>query len=89
MEKSAGFRAGPVEVERLGSMSFVGNFTGFVRSFTAYGRASTAAGAVRTDITYERDTLTKIFQLNGKVATDGFDVGRVIGDNTVGPIACP
>ncbi len=78
----------PEEVQRLGAVSFAGNFTGFINSFTAYGNSRTEAGALRTDITYERDTITRIFQLKGSLATDGFDLGRVVGDATVGLVAC-
>ncbi|MBK9760299.1 MAG: translocation/assembly module TamB [Flavobacteriales bacterium] len=78
----------PAEVERLGAVSFAGNFTGFVNSFTAYGQSSTEAGALRTDITYARDTITDIFQLRGSLVTGGFALGRVVGDPTVGNIAC-
>lgn len=78
----------PVEVQRLGAVSFAGNFTGFANSFTTNGECATEVGAIRTDITYERDTVTDIFQLRGSVATNGFDLGRVINDPTMGVIAC-
>ena len=78
----------PVEVERLGPMSFEGNFTGFPRAFTASGRAVSAAGPLTTDISYERDTISNVFELQGSVATTGFDLGTVTGDPTVGVIAC-
>ena len=78
----------PVEVQRLGAMSFEGNFTGFPNAFTAYGRSSTDIGTVRTDLSYERDTVSRVFSFNGRLATDGFDLGRLINDPTVGPLAC-
>ena len=78
----------PVEVQRMGAMSFTGNFTGFPRAFTASGQAFSAAGPLSTDLTYERDTVSNVFELRGSVATTGFDLGLVIGDPTVGNIAC-
>lgn len=78
----------PVEVERLGPVSFSGDFTGFPRAFTASGRSVTAVGPVTTDISYDRDTISNVFELRGSVATTGFDLGTVIGDPTVGKIAC-
>lgn len=78
----------PVEVQRLGAVDFSGNFTGFINAFTTYGRASTAAGALRTDITYEKDTTSGVFELRGRLATEGFDLGRVVGTTAVGLIAC-
>lgn len=77
----------PPEVQRLGQMAFSGNFTGFINSFTTYGSAFTEAGSLRSDISYERDTVTKVFELNGKLATGGFDLGKVLASKAVGRIA--
>ncbi len=77
----------PPEVQRLGSMAFNGNFTGFINSFTTYGNAYTEAGSLRSDISYERDTVTQIFELKGKLATDGFDLGKVLDSKAIGRIA--
>ena len=77
----------PPEVERLGRLSFSGNFTGFINSFTTYGSATTEAGTLRSDISFERDTVTKYFELRGKLATDGFDLGKVLQSKAVGRIA--
>src|SRR5690606_1718987 len=77
----------PDEVRRMGAITYSGNFTGFVNSFTTYGSAATAAGSLRSDISYERDTLTKIFELKGKLATAGFDLGMVLDSRAVSRIA--
>lgn len=77
----------PDEVRRLGAITYSGNFTGFVNSFTTYGSAVTAAGSLRSDISYERDTLTGIFELKGKLATTGFDLGLVLDSRAVSRIA--
>ncbi|MEO8733617.1 MAG: translocation/assembly module TamB domain-containing protein, partial [Flavobacteriales bacterium] len=77
----------PPEVGRLGQMTFKGNFTGFINSFTTYGDASTAAGPMSSDISFDRDTVTGYFQLRGKLATTGFDLGKVLGTSAVGRIA--
>lgn len=78
----------PAEVHRLGNVGFTGNFTGFFSSFTTYGDLTTDAGALRTDLTYERDTTTNIVMLRGRVATGGFDVGRVLATTDPGMVAC-
>ncbi|MBL0035546.1 MAG: translocation/assembly module TamB [Flavobacteriales bacterium] len=78
----------PEEVHRLGDLGFSGNFTGFLNSFTAFGRARTAAGVVRTDMTFDRDTVTQFFNFRGRVASEGFDLARVTGTSTLGPLAC-
>jgi hypothetical protein len=77
----------PVEVERLGRMAYAGNFTGFLHAFTTYGQAHTEAGDFNGDISYELDTVTRIFRLQGKLATPGFELGHVLGTTAVGRIA--
>jgi hypothetical protein len=77
----------PPEVVRLGRMEFKGNFTGFINSFTTYGSATSAAGTLRSDISFERDTVSKFFRLHGKLATDGFDLGMVLVSDEVRRLA--
>ncbi|MCC6839112.1 MAG: translocation/assembly module TamB [Flavobacteriales bacterium] len=77
----------PDEVKRLGDMVFEGNFTGFINSFTTYGVATTAAGALRSDISYERDTVSGVFDLSGHLASTGFHLGRVLGTTAIGLIS--
>lgn len=77
----------PDEVRRLGNITFAGNFTGFATAFTAFGHTQTEAGALRTDISYQRDTVSGIFNLTGLLATGGFDLGKVLGSSAVGRIA--
>ncbi|MCB9171089.1 MAG: translocation/assembly module TamB [Flavobacteriales bacterium] len=78
----------PEELRSLGPIVFRGNFTGFINSFTAFGRASTELGVLRADISFERDTVSRVFDLDGKLVTDDFDPGPVMHDRTIGPIAC-
>lgn len=77
----------PDEVKRMGNLSFEGKFTGFVSAFTTYGTVGTEAGVLRTDISYEMDTVSKVFRLDGKLATAGFDLGKVLDTRSVREIA--
>lgn len=77
----------PLELKELGMIKFRGNFTGFIRSFTAYGVASTAIGGLRTDISFERDTLSKDFSLSGRIATDNIRLGPLLHADILGPLA--
>ncbi len=77
----------PSEAKELGRIGFSGNFTGFTRAFTAYGRTTTNVGNVNTDISYERDTITEVFTIAGRVITEGVDLGPLIGTSTLGPLA--
>ncbi|MCB9164975.1 MAG: translocation/assembly module TamB [Flavobacteriales bacterium] len=77
----------PAEVHRLGRIAFSGNFTGFLRAFTAYGRTTTQLGVLNTDMSYERDTVSDVFTIAGRVVTPGFDLGPLTGTSTLGPLA--
>jgi|688.fasta_scaffold03412_20 hypothetical protein len=76
----------PAELDRLGRMSFSGNFTGFTRSFTAYGTARTDLGEVRSDISYQRDTVSETFGFKGRLATTSFELGKLVGVDLLGPL---
>ena len=77
----------PEEIASFGPMRFDGNFTGFLRAFTAYGDLRSDLGRVRTDLSYERDTISDRFRLSGRLATDGFDLGGLLGTTTLGNMA--
>lgn len=73
----------PAEVAPFGALSFQGNFTGFIHAFTAYGTLGSDLGDLRTDISYERDTLTDQLNLAGRLATSGFALGAIAGTSTI------
>ena len=77
----------PTEVQQLGEIRFSGNFTGFTRAFTAYGTTTTDLGELRTDLSYERDTLSNIFTLSGRAATNSLDLGPLLRTHVIGPLA--
>jgi len=77
----------PDEVKRLGAIGFRGNYTGFLRAFTAYGTSTTALGTLRTDLSYNRDTLTDVFFITGRVASASFLLGPLLGTSAIGPMA--
>ncbi len=77
----------PEEVDLLGTIDFAGRFTGFLHAFTAQGKSNTALGDLRTDISYERDTVTHRVLLSGRAGTDSFQLGRLLGVSTIGPMA--
>lgn len=77
----------PSEVMPFGQLAFRGNFTGFIHAFTAYGTLVSDLGDLRTDISYDRDTLTGYFNLGGRLATSGFALGAIAGTSTVEALA--
>ncbi len=77
----------PKEVDLLGDIGYSGRFTGFLRAFTAQGRVTSALGDVRTNISYERDTVSDRIVLSGRASTASFALGRLLGTSTIGPMA--
>lgn len=77
----------PSEIAQLGTIRFGGNFTGFMRAFTTYGRTTTDLGVINTDVSYERDTISDIFSIAGRVISPGFNLGPLTGTSTLGPLA--
>lgn len=77
----------PSEADLLGDIDLRGRFTGFLHSFTATGRANTALGALRTDVSYHRDTVSQQAHLNGRVGTESFRLGPLLGTRAIGPMS--
>jgi hypothetical protein len=77
----------PAELDELGDIDLSGRFTGFLRSFTATGRASTALGVLRTDLSYNRDTITNRALISGRAATESFRLGPLLGTSVIGPMS--
>ncbi|MCB0794248.1 MAG: hypothetical protein KDB88_05885, partial [Flavobacteriales bacterium] len=78
----------PDELVALAPFSFSGNFTGFVNDFTAYGKVRSGIGELNMDVSFGRDGRSGHIRSKGQLATDGFDLGRLLGDATLGAIAC-
>ena len=78
----------PEEVARMGIIRFSGNFTGFPNAFTAFGHTRTEAGMLRTDLSFQQDTLGGGIHLSGLLASERFDVGRVLGEGPLGAVTC-
>lgn len=78
----------PAEIQRLGTIDFSGNFTGFLSSFTAYGTTRTDIGELRTDLSYERRSRGEDFTVKGRLASASFDLGKLLDTRTLGPLTC-
>lgn len=76
----------PPEIAPMGRIDLAGRFTGFLRAFTADGRANTQLGMVRTNVSYNRDTITQRASINGRIATEHFDLAPIAGTRLVGPL---
>lgn len=74
------------QLQRLGTIVYKGNFTGFINDFVAYGNFNTALGRLDADINMKVPS-GKPAIYSGKVATDGFKLGQFLNNSQLGNIA--
>jgi len=67
----------PEQIEKLGSITYKGNFTGFINDFVAYGKFSTALGIVNTDLLFRPDT-SNYLDFEGRLNAQDFDLGYLL-----------
>ena len=65
------------ELQKLGAMSFRGNFTGFIQDFVTYGTIKTELGSVSTDILFRPDT-SSTFYYKGTLQARSIGLGRIL-----------
>lgn len=80
---SSAFLTLPGNVAQLGKMSFRGSFTGFINDFVALGTVNSALGSVNSDLKLSIDSATNKVMYEGNVATTGFNIGRILGLDTL------
>lgn len=65
----------PSTFDRLGTIKYNGNFTGFINDLVAYGKFTTRLGNINTDLGVK---ITDRVTFSGSLKTVGFDVGRML-----------
>jgi hypothetical protein len=76
----------PKWVSNMGKMVFQGQFSGKASHFEAFGLVQTTAGKIRTDVSFSRDT-NNVTQIIGKVKSESFDLGKTLGNKSLGVIS--
>jgi hypothetical protein len=77
----------PELLQRLGSLFFEGNFSGFLNDFVAQGNLKTSLGDISSDVNMKISNDLKI-SYTGSVETKSFNLGELIHDKeTVGKIS--
>ncbi len=69
----------PIELKRLGTISYKGKFDGFVTDFTTYGKFKTGLGHVATQLSIKIGKKNDDIAYHGKVQTSDFDIGTLFG----------
>ncbi|MCX6181227.1 MAG: translocation/assembly module TamB domain-containing protein [Bacteroidetes bacterium] len=75
----------PDMMKKLVAIKFKGEFTGFVKEFVAHGKLNSDLGSVITDVQFSVDK-NKAQRLSGRVNMPGFQLGRLLGNESLGNI---
>lgn len=67
------------QVEKLGAVNLTGRFVGFPNDFVANGTFYTEIGNVISDINLKIDETTQKSYYSGKISTQNFDIGKIMG----------
>ncbi len=74
------------DLRKIRYLNFKGNFTGFIRDFVTFGTIQTNLGTVKTDLNMKfprgQDAV-----YSGKIATDNFRLGELLGNVNLGAIS--
>ncbi|RYF90528.1 MAG: hypothetical protein EOO03_03525 [Chitinophagaceae bacterium] len=73
-------------LNKLGSIKYTGNFTGFVNDFVAYGNIQTNLGNITADLNMKLPAGGEP-TYSGKVQSAGFNLGQFLNDSQLGIIA--
>ena len=73
----------PVEVRNAGQIEYVGYYTGTVFNFKVNGQAKTEIGNLVSDI--HMDIIPKVPTYDGTIQAIGFDLGKFLNNNLLGP----
>jgi len=69
----------PIELKRLGTISYKGKFDGFVTDFTTYGKFKTGLGNFATQLSVKIGKKADDVAYHGKLQTSGFNIGTLFG----------
>jgi len=69
----------PIELKRLGTISYQGKFDGFVTDFTTHGKFKTGLGNLVTELSIKIGKKPENFAYHGKLKTSDFDIGTLFG----------
>ena len=77
----------PEQIDKLGKVTYKGNFTGFTSDFVAYGKLISDLGTIRTDLLLRPDTANYI-DFEGKLQAADFELGKLLNaSNNLGKIS--
>lgn len=76
-----------IDLDKLTSIRFTGNYTGFIEDFVAYGDFKTNLGNIHSDLNMKFGKRHRIPVYSGNISAQDFDVGALLDDSILGPIS--
>ncbi len=74
------------QLQKLGTITYKGNFTGFVNDFVTYGTLSSSLGNIEADVNMKLpDGRPAVY--SGTISTAGFKLGQFLNNTQLGNIA--
>ena len=83
---SKDYKGVPPVLQRLGTVSFRGELSGYFTDLVTYGRLRTDLGSLHTDIKLSVDREKSAVSYSGSLATDRFELGRLTDNAQWGKI---
>jgi hypothetical protein len=77
----------PAELKRLGTIQFKGTYVGYPEDFVVAGDIGTAVGELTTDLRINLKEGAKHIQYSGRVASEGFDLRKLLDNKDLGKLA--
>ncbi|MCC6289172.1 MAG: translocation/assembly module TamB domain-containing protein [Chitinophagaceae bacterium] len=74
------------DISKITDLRFKGIFTGFLRDFVTYGTIQTNLGSITSDLNMKIPAKGAV-RYSGKISTDKFDVGKLVGQDNVGLVS--
>ncbi|MDR0988888.1 MAG: translocation/assembly module TamB [Prevotellaceae bacterium] len=76
----------PPMLQRLGTILFTGELSGYFTDLVTYGRVRTDLGSFQTDVKLSSRKAEALFSYSGRVKTEEFQLGGLLGDTHVGNV---
>jgi hypothetical protein len=73
-----------IDLDKLTSIHFTGNYTGFIEDFVAYGDFKTNLGNIHSDINMKFGERHKVPVYSGNIAVQNLDLGTLLNNQTLG-----
>ena len=78
----------PIEMAKLGVITYKGKFDGFINNFATYGNFKTDIGSLKTDIQVSDNPKTKVVEYSGSLRTTSFNVAKLFPNyGIIGPVS--